>query len=251
MPRRTWTGPLTLLASLAAGCVFGYLQAPPTVHGYQVKPFVLHQVEKMYKEGAYEPVVSSHQVFARRSDGSWSFTHTGREADGSYATVVEYFNSVHDIYVHTEPVTRSVMTRAVPPAEIQRHLEAGFRSCQSLKAGYEAGPHSRMLGYDVILVSETDKAGTESRWVAPALDCYALRSVYRTPDGRHDDFAVGEVQEVEPPAELCEVPSGYVERSPKEIEALYAKRIPGAEVFPRSILERLERKYKAERPAPQ
>ncbi len=245
--KSSWTVASALLTGLAIGCIFGYLQAPPTVHGYQATPFLVRQAEKMFQEGSSRSDVSD-ETFARRGDGSWSFSHTGRAADGSSAHVLEYFDLVRMISVGTEYVTRSVMTTAVKASEIPTYLEAGFIPCSGLKAGYEAGPHSRILGYDTILLSESDKEGTDLRWVAPALDCYPLRSVYRTTEGRHDDFEASAVEEVEPPAILFEVPSGYVERSPKEIQALYAEQIPGAEVYPKEVLERLERRYWAARP---
>lgn len=232
MPHKNRTAALTFVACLAIGCIVGYLQSPLTVRGYQAKAFVVHRTEKSFKEGSNRAFVSE-QTFARRADGSWSLSRTGRAADGGSTHGLEYFDSVRMIYVHTEPVTRSVMTRAIPAADAQRQLEAGFKPCGGLNAGYESGPHSTMLGYDVIEVSESKKAGTEIDWVAPALDSFALRSVFRTPDGGRDDFDVSEVQEVNPPANLFEVPPGYVERSPKEIQALYAEQIPGAEVFRR------------------
>lgn len=245
--KKPWTVASALLASLAIGCMFGYLQAPPTVHGYQATPFVVRQAEKMFREGSSHSDASD-QTFARRGDGSWSFSYTGRAADGSSVRSLDYVDLARMIAVHTENVTRSVMTWAIPAADVPRNTAAGFTPCSGLKAGYEAGPRSRILGYDAILVSETDKAGTELRWVAPALDCYALRRVYRTPEGRHDDFEASAVEEVEPPAALFEVPSGYVERTPKEIQTLYAEQIPGAEVYPKEVLERLERRYQGARP---
>ncbi len=246
--KRSWTVASALRASVAAGCFFGYLQAPPSVHAYQAKPLVVRRTDKMYKEGSSRSDVSD-QTFARRSDGSWSFSYTGTAPDGSYEHTLEYFDLARTIYVHTESVTRSVMTRAIQAAEIPTYLELEFTPCGGLKAGYEGGPHSGILGYDTILVSRTDKEGRDLRWVAPALDCYPLRGVYRTTDGRHDDFEVSAVEEVEPPAVLFEVPSGYVERSPKEIEALYAEHIPGAQFLPKEILELAEGRYQAARPA--
>lgn len=245
--KKPWTIASALLASVAVGCTFGYSQAPPTVHGYQAKPFLVRRTDKMFEEGSNRSDVSD-QTFARRGDGSWSFSHTGRAADGSDEQALEYFDLVRMIYVHTEYVTRSVMTTAVNASEIPTYLVVGFAPCGGLKAGYEAGSHSNILGYDTILVSETDKNGTDMRWVAPALDCYPLRSVYRTTDGRHNDFEASAVEEVEPPAVLFEVPSGYVERSPKEIEALYAEHIPGAQFVPKEILELAEKRYQAARP---
>jgi len=247
---KIWTAASALLASLAVGCIFGYLQTPPTTHGNQIKPFVVHQVERIFNEGKDQPVFASDQTFARRSDGSWSDSFTSREADGSYGHVLDYVDLARMVTVHTEPVTLSVMTWAISAADIPRDTAAGFRACNDLKTGYEAGPHSRILGYDVIFVSATytGTGATEARWVAPALDCYALRSVYRTPAGGHDDFEVTAVQEVEPPAALFEVPSGYVERSPKAIQALYSEKIPGTVVFAKGQVESLERRYRAARP---
>lgn len=136
----------------------------------------------------------------------------------------------------------------MPPADVPRNIAAGFRACSSLPAGFESGPHTKILEYDAVLVTASNEGGTEVRWIAPALDCYALRSVFRTPAGEHDDFEVMSVQEVDPPIELFEVPSGYVERSPKAIQALYPEQIPGALVYPKGLVEKLERQYRAARP---
>ena len=136
--KKPWTIASGLLASVAAGCTFGYSQAPPTVHGYQAKPFLVRRTEKMFQEGSSRSDVSD-QTFARRGDGSWSFTHTGRAADGSYEQALEYFDLVRMISVGTEYVTRSVMTTAVAAAEIPRTLRLGSYPAAASKPDTKPG----------------------------------------------------------------------------------------------------------------
>lgn len=62
MPQKTWSFASALLASVVIGCIFGYLQAPPTTRGAQIRPFVVHQVERIFNEAKDQPVFASDQT---------------------------------------------------------------------------------------------------------------------------------------------------------------------------------------------
>jgi hypothetical protein len=239
-----------LLVGFAIGCVATYLREAPVVHGSQPIPaFVVQQVKTMFNENSWRPPDTSTQTFARQADGSWSRTYTARAADGRPRQVLEFVDLRRMIAVETEPVTKSVTTHLLSADELGVYAAAAYKSCDDLELRAGTPQDEMILGYNVVLLYTKYRNGTErSLWVAPALGCYPLKSTFRTAQGDHADYVVTAVRVEEPPASMFEAPSAeYVERSPKEIEALYRTQIPRGRFFSERDLERLERKYQSTR----
>ncbi len=219
-----------------------YLTSPPQSHGATFRPFTVNEVQQMFGN-ANDPLVTIHATFARRSDGSWSHTYDVKAQDHVPREAVEFLDVSSAIFVHAEPVTRSIMTRHLALAELPDYVRAGVRGCD----GSEDKPdlqRSAMLGFDVVRIETKEGSGTELKLVAPMLDCYPLRDVFTAVDGRRTATSVIAIREGEPSSNLFEPPQGYLERSPKEIQALYGQIIPGAKLFDDRQLPALEQRYR-------
>jgi hypothetical protein len=199
-------------------------------------PFTARQVERMF------PRIITNTLFARRSDGSWSYTYTVLTEDGKRREKLVYADLAALTAIDAEPVTQSIMTHYISAAEFPIYAAAGFKSCD----GSENAPglqHSTMLGYSVVreVIKETND--TETRFVAPALDCYPLQSNL-VASGGYNRVKVTRIDVGEPAPSLFAPPAGYVERSPSQIQDLYAERIPGARMFRDDELPRLQERYR-------
>jgi hypothetical protein len=237
-----------LIGSFGAACLFTYLREPPTARGAQMKAFTVHKVDKMFSDQSHGQGGAVHvfeSVFARRSDGSWSTSSDDTAEDGIRRKFLEYADFARMIFVHTEPVTESVMTRPLSAADFPLEAAAAFKPCDGAEKG--DSPHLRKLGYDVVRITITEKYETQTKWVAPALDCYPLESHYEFTNGAHNESGATQVDEGEPSPALFEAPINYVERSPAEIQRVYAQRIAGGKFLPDTMLEMVERRYQAAR----
>ena len=91
-----------------------------------------------------------------------------------------------------------------------------------------------MLGYQVRKVvkdslSTSDRKVRFEAWLAPALNCDPLKTVNwgARNDGPFfmlEEIVVTSVTPGDPDAALFEIPANYVERSPGEVQAEYARR---------------------------
>jgi hypothetical protein len=88
-----------------------------------------------------------------------------------------------------------------------------------------------VLGYSVTQVVKRWNDVRLEKWVAPQLDCYPLRSHVSDSRGPYEEVTVTKVEEVQPPDSMFEVPPGYTEASPSEVEALYTSKYPGYRYF--------------------
>jgi hypothetical protein len=181
-------------------------------------------------------------TFARRNDGSWSHEYESQAEDGRRRTVLEFVDVERLVTVHSEPVTQSIMTRHLSLAALPSELEAGFHACDGTELAADA-EHKTKLGYDLVRVSSRDSSGAETKWVAPALDCYPIDMTATAPDGRRHTSMVTEVQLGPPSADRFIAPSGFAERSPTDIHQMYREKIPGAEHFPGRTLRLFQDRY--------
>jgi len=228
---------------LVGGFVATYLSYPPFVRGASVAPFTVQQTNLMVA-GKNDPAEVFDSTFARRGDESWSHAFTSADLSGVRRRVLEYVDMQSLISVHSEPRTQSIMTMHLPLAELSREAPAGFTTCSGLDIS-DGSQHSTILGFDVVQVVVYDALGTEVKWVAPVLDCYPLYSAFTGPNGERTIEVVTKVQEGEPSRDLFVPPVGYVERSPKEIQALYAETSSATEFLPDDMLNLVEKRYKA------
>ena len=234
-----------LIVSVAVGFISRLILKPPPVHGRELAAFTVEQVEERLPNVNAKPTSVMKVAFARRGDGSWFHSYPVQGQDGKTRELVEFADLGALISVHTEPVTKSAMSRHLKAVDLRSEISSSFEACD----GSEKSPgaeHGELFGLETVHISKKlGSAGIDDKWVAPLLDCYPLRSVYTAQDGRQIKVAATNLSIGEPVGDLFRIPSGYVERSPREIDALYAKSIPGSKYLPEEQLERLEARYQA------
>ncbi len=100
-----------------------------------------------------------------------------------------------------------------------------------------------MLGFKVIEVEveKTDRSVTKE-WVAPDLQCYALRHTYVEDDELRTNIEVVSIDLREPDPTVFGPPAGYELVSPLEMETRYRARFPGHELMGLSAYK-LEEQY--------
>jgi hypothetical protein len=220
---------------------------PRSVKAAPSVPFLAHRTTQFLGDGA-APASSFHSTLARTADGSWAHSYEVRydpqREDGATRTVLEFVDVSRLVTVHVEPVTQSITTRHFSIADLPTEAGAGFPACE----GSENAPgleRATMLGFDVVRLSSRDGGDSEVKWVAPALDCYPLWSLFTAWNGRQVLEIVTDIEVGPPPANLFSPPPGYVERSPRQIQSLYSQRFPDSTYLPNDVLELVERRYHA------
>jgi hypothetical protein len=84
-----------------------------------------------------------------------------------------------------------------------------------------------MLGYRVIPITKESSSGTLASWIAPDLDCFPLMETYTSTRGPRNERVVTRVDLGEPPESLFAIPDEYTERSPFELDAVWAAQYAG------------------------
>ncbi|HLJ12984.1 MAG TPA: hypothetical protein VKV15_00690 [Bryobacteraceae bacterium] len=161
----------------------------------------------------------------------------GERSDGSHVWVRAVLDnrsigirSIVDIpsrkRVTVDPVTESVTTYKLTSAEAQ-HLSSPAQCASVVR-----GTREKILDFQAVQQNETITAGsrviTIQRWVAPALNCLALRSITDIVDDRelkaHIVEQASSIQLTPPDASLFAVPANYTERTPSQVFAEAARR---------------------------
>ncbi|MGD1082777.1 MAG: hypothetical protein ABR881_31060 [Candidatus Sulfotelmatobacter sp.] len=167
---------------------------------------------------------------AFRGDGSSVVDHHHTLPNGQTVEVkmVEDMNSGRKVAV--DYATESTSTYPLPSdyaATVARRASA----CTSVK---DSGG-STILGYEVVLVHEgrtfaNGAANVHERWEAPALNCFALRTIDSPPERSgvakvpHNETEIVKVALGEPDPALFSIPKDFVERSPSERHAEFERR---------------------------
>jgi hypothetical protein len=132
------------------------------------------------------------------------------------------------------------MTFYLTPSELQHEVDRA----ESCPGAISAAPaeHERILGYDVVKLTEEGRAPNNGKefteaWVAPELNCYVLR--------RSASLSDGPDTEGEPPPAMFDVPAEYVERSPSQLSAEWAARFGQPFLGRESTVQRLDQRYYA------
>jgi hypothetical protein len=169
----------------------------------------------------------SHTV-AFRSDGSSASDrhHTLPNGEDTEVRVVTDVHGGRQVVVDyatestsTYPVDSSYATLLAKQAD---NCKVAPRSSETI------------LGYDVVLVHAGNKYGNgmsnvHDRWEAPALDCFALRTLdfaTRSPGtpAPHNEAEVTNILLGEPDSSLFAIPQHFVERSPSQRHAEFHRR---------------------------
>ena len=163
--------------------------------------------------------------------------------------------------VMIDPFTESMSTWALSDEEVRhfrtKHDCLGKTEHQSIELSPQVGT---ILGYRVVKKITTPPTPIDGRfmrfegWVATELDCYQLRSTILdvtapTAPVTRTQFEVVEIIPGEPDGDLFDIPAGYTERSPEDIEREVARR--KGEPFELSHgVEVQTREYHQRRPSP-
>lgn len=201
------------------------------------KPFVAHL--EVFKHPSKGSPVMHRESYARRSDGSYVRSFEARSPSGELGWVIEIHDLRKGTSVVTEPFTRRGTTVRYSERDMREWLETQ-PNCTTAGVPREATPlpaepWSKLLGRDVKQIRQGSDADTTDLWVAPALDCYPLKKSEKFKSGSHNEFTVLSIEEGEPSASTFEIPSGYVESSPLEIEAAYVAKFPGHVLFGKMV----------------
>jgi hypothetical protein len=130
------------------------------------------------------------------------------------------------VTVDPETMSLSTYVYADPDLEFYRHPSA---TCEQHKNfTRDPGPQPKVFGFEVIRFSGTLPASENmaERWLAPDLNCFALREeMTMMPDRSKHRRVTKSVNLGEPDPALFEIPvTGYTERSPSEVLTLARKK---------------------------
>lgn len=128
----------------------------------------------------------------------------------------------------------SVVKPVVDDTEF-RELASAYGACDNLSDGtWKEISRSTLLGFEVIEVEEehTERSLVKS-WVAPALQCFALRHVEFIDGKLRQQWEIDSLQQKEPDASTFGPPEGYERVSPIELENRYQAMFPGSELYGR------------------
>lgn len=241
---------LVALGALGASFVIAYrlksqsLQSSP-------RPFTAQGVVSHFAaEGGGGPVKVDQTTYARKSDGSWVEITTTESPNGEVANLVTFRDVASGRRVTLEPFTKSSMTYYLTTREMRAEVE-GSQSCPPAVSSPTAD-HDRILGYDVVKVTEENPGPHKTRetieaWVVPELGCYPLRRSELRSDGPHNEIEVTRLSEGEPHGRMFDVPAEYTERSPSGLSAEWAGRFGHKFWNNDSISKRMDNEYYAHR----
>jgi hypothetical protein len=239
----------------SAAFVFSAVGAQPATWGQTRLPnekmaftaFVSHEKELEFSKGDENPY-EIDSTYARRSDGSTALSwvaiapyRTGTDTD--QGTII--FDPRRLVEILLEPNTKSVTTTSLSLAQVSSRL-AEEHACDNVdpetivKRGSES-----ILGYATIEEIDSFPDEKSQTWVATALDCYSLKETTQFPDdlGGHNENVVLDIREGDPPLAMFSVPTDYLERSPKQVEAVYEAQFPGRTLHSPPVLKKLEESY--------
>ena len=178
-------------------------------------------------DAANRELVSSQDVFARRSDGS--IVVVRKNVDNREVGIRRIFDTSRRQSISLDPLTQSLLTYDLPSQEVE-YLSAPGSNCQERNPYLETAnePRAKVLGFEVVHL-RGKPPGAEfyvNRWSAPALNCFVIREELTSSEFKQVRSTVS-IQLGEPDPSLFDVPGNYVERSPSEIMALVAAQRDG------------------------
>ncbi|MEK7406003.1 MAG: hypothetical protein AAB225_12915 [Acidobacteriota bacterium] len=157
-----------------------------------------------------------------------------------YVVVIEAIESVS-----TTPLsTKELVTLTAPPGP----------NC--VTKGTTVLGYEKLMGHDVVKLQRKGKFYNIETWQAPALHCFALKSVkeVRNTDGSLNTRTIRTAVSLalgDPAAELFMIPTGYVERPPSQMNIEEGRRLLG--YVPQCLIDaapKLDRNYYRSRSAP-
>ncbi|HLJ14172.1 MAG TPA: hypothetical protein VKV15_06720 [Bryobacteraceae bacterium] len=230
------------IAALSSVIVLVRAQAPTHV------PFTAHIMYTLFKYPSGELGRSFDETVAIRPDGSSVKVHQRTDKMGQTYTI----RGVRDLSAKRD-FTADELTRSITSAPLLPALAASAAQKLSACKVDVPGASSQILGYKVLQSTSptSTRIGGEIlydiSWVAPDLDCFALKVVtYRQLPGKPLMAAtVKRVRSVvpgEPDPSLFAAPAGYIERPPSEVMRMSSEML-GKAPPPLSTSTRLDGIY--------
>jgi hypothetical protein len=250
-----------LLASVCGG-LLGYEMERHSVAAAQgttggvapaeVKPFIAKRREASYPPGPNAQPKVLVRNLARRSDGSTVERYEVASPSGEFGEVIDGSDLRIGKGFVLEPFTRSLTTFYLSDREIgQRRAAQDACGESEVRTALSAAPRTSeprpaVLGFDLVRVDYAPPSSRRVeivRWVAPSLGCLALRETQSFPaTGGHNDLEIVGLNQAEPPDSAFDIPDGYVERSPAEVEAAYSAKY-GKPYYGQPAVAAIDKRY--------
>lgn len=218
---------------------------PQTTQG-EFRPFVATRKDQYWTES--RRYVERHTTFARGADGSYAFiSDKAAPNDPDQVPVAIYsqrFNALRRWSILTEPFTRTAVVTYIAEDRDLSARARDYGTCENLTNGnWKTLGRSSLLGFAVVEV-EVDRGerSVTTEWVAPELQCYALRHTYVENGELRTKLEVVAIEVKEPDKKSFEPPAEHELVSPIEQEDRYRTMFPAHELFGRHTYE-LERSY--------
>ncbi len=144
-------------------------------------------------------------------------------------------------YVMLEPFTKSATTYYISDEKKHRQLHRE-ENCLSDFENSES-TDVEIMGAKATHVWESYKGFELDSQISAELGCLILKETATHPSGARNETEITQLSLVEPPDSFFEVPAGYLERSPSELQRVYAAKFGGRQLFGPAILERQEQNY--------
>jgi hypothetical protein len=204
MGRRRQRGVLAAICigAAAAGMLVSSRALAQTESQGRMRPFIAEIIEKHFDQnGSLAPLPGGivYITIGRKSNGSQVRFFPIQDADGCFTLPRDIFD-VSGKQVKVFPDTKSVSTYYIDSGSVADHI-ANFESCPPEAEDPDA-PRSSRLGYEVVEITTRTitRRGKEKddRWVAPALNCFALADTNTGVFGSRNESEVINIFEGEP-----------------------------------------------------
>ncbi len=233
-----------VLAVLAVLTVTGYAQTPAD----QFRPFTARMNARYWTESGRTTERST--TFIRATDGSWAFESDTEDPVMLDQAARGWFRYTLDVknrrYIFAESFVHAAVVRPVVDAKELQTLRGAYGTCEVANDGSRKQlGRSTLLGMEVLEVEvERTERSIILEWVAPGLQCFALKRTEVLDGNLRVRIEAVSVQTGEPDSSAFESPAGFARVSPLEMEDLYRAKFPGREMYGSQIGRRLEEEYR-------
>lgn len=217
-----------------------------SANGKKFRPFVVRQQTTYFASDARIAPVARDRSFAARTDGSMVATFSSASPDGEVGTTIQIWDRRKGLEIVLEPFTRSKLTLEMTEDLWRQAWDTNHPGCppENSEVGRNTRDAGDVLGIPVRRMETRRKEMRSEASVAPAFDCFPLRQIVWFPGGSRNETVTLSVSAGEPDESLFSIPEGYIERSPAELESVYAAKYPGHRFWGKATLDTAETRYR-------
>lgn len=234
--------------ALATALLGAILPAMPQAAQDGFRPFSATLKAQYWTEtGKY---AERHTTFARSADGSHAFISDEAAPGDPDQTPRAFFSYRLNVSkrwrIVTESFTMTAVVTYIPDDRELKALASSYGTCDNLSNGTRTQlARSTMFGLEVVETEiERDERSLIKEWVAPSLQCFALKRT-EVLDGRlRVNIEAVSVELREPDPVMFQPPVGHELVSPLMQEQRYKARFPGHELFGQAVYK-LEQQYQS------